>query len=826
MARSKKSKRKKNSEKKYYAVSVGRRIGIFDTWNEASKSVTSFPKATHKSYDTLAAAQRAMDLAGIQNTQLFEGEGHVREDFEDQTEVKEISSAVAVPNSNSNITINKQDDRKETSDGGCYDDEKDPKERTLTCSDCRNKVFWRDTKLPGYQIAIFARTQRKFTCEYCTEIMLDDKIMEEVERVVPFESVLATESKTSTNSDGIKGPLDQLTNEAKDLHKGLQHLESAMVYLSERFEETRSQNEVMLGDMNQTLLTAFNESSKKRKKNWEENQSTEQQDSPHSPGREQKMKGGSGKLKITTESRKIEQEVDVIIEKMTLEDSKAEKTPQRKNSSRQKTKTSPASGKIRENTSKASRGKASNSAQACRSSSQPASSLSTLSLSSVEEDSESDENSSEEEKEEEKDGNKKEQGLPSVYILHDSILNGVDPERMGRRFGLHVTKKKTSNIDDCLAEIKSIKQKPEAILIHVGVNDAKVDNSTPSKKMKACVKTAEEKFPQTKIIVSQVVPTASRDMNVRTNLINAKMEAAFQSKMNISFIRNANVAAHLQRDGIHPNRRGDGILATNIGYHLENLLWSKQPDHKRRESFPNQRNQPWRQTDYREQQQQQRQSVLYNEQYNDHDDISEDQKRSFGSHRNKSLHPREYNQTYYREQQQHRQHIPYNKQYNRYADFREDQKRSFDGHWNRWKFSREDDQTDYRDQHRTYVSYNRQYNRHADFREGQKRSFGGHQNRSRYSREDNHYLTPQNGAEPRNYFNREYDRYTYYRGDTPYQNSRLETEQDISYNGQFNKHEYQREDNRYQKQQLEEKQTAPYVVQANRYIDFRQKKTY
>ncbi|KAL8622194.1 hypothetical protein ACOMHN_052996 [Nucella lapillus] len=50
---------------KYYAVRRGRTVGIFATWNAASRSVTGYPKAAHKSYDTLEAARLAMCQAGV-----------------------------------------------------------------------------------------------------------------------------------------------------------------------------------------------------------------------------------------------------------------------------------------------------------------------------------------------------------------------------------------------------------------------------------------------------------------------------------------------------------------------------------------------------------------------------------------------------------------------------------------------------------------------------------------------------------------------------------------------------------------------------------------
>ena len=42
---------------KYYAVKVGLKPGIYQTWSECSKQVTGFPGAVHKSFSKLELAQ-------------------------------------------------------------------------------------------------------------------------------------------------------------------------------------------------------------------------------------------------------------------------------------------------------------------------------------------------------------------------------------------------------------------------------------------------------------------------------------------------------------------------------------------------------------------------------------------------------------------------------------------------------------------------------------------------------------------------------------------------------------------------------------------------
>lgn len=45
----------------YYAVAVGRRTGIYDSWSQASAKVTGYSEAIHKKFSTKEEAQRFMD---------------------------------------------------------------------------------------------------------------------------------------------------------------------------------------------------------------------------------------------------------------------------------------------------------------------------------------------------------------------------------------------------------------------------------------------------------------------------------------------------------------------------------------------------------------------------------------------------------------------------------------------------------------------------------------------------------------------------------------------------------------------------------------------
>ncbi|KAL8623599.1 hypothetical protein ACOMHN_037686 [Nucella lapillus] len=84
MSRAKKSKQ----QHKHYAVSNGRMVGIYDTWNATSKSVTGFPKAVFKGYDSMDKAKNAMRVTGITEPTIFKAmDGEI--EGEEETFVKQ-----------------------------------------------------------------------------------------------------------------------------------------------------------------------------------------------------------------------------------------------------------------------------------------------------------------------------------------------------------------------------------------------------------------------------------------------------------------------------------------------------------------------------------------------------------------------------------------------------------------------------------------------------------------------------------------------------------------------------------------------------------------
>eukprot|EP00735_Rhodelphis_limneticus_P003655 TRINITY_DN15149_c0_g1::TRINITY_DN15149_c0_g1_i1::g.30604::m.30604 TRINITY_DN15149_c0_g1::TRINITY_DN15149_c0_g1_i1::g.30604 ORF type:complete len:217 (+),score=19.82,sp/Q9UST8/RNH1_SCHPO/42.31/1e-08,Cauli_VI/PF01693.11/4.1e-17 TRINITY_DN15149_c0_g1_i1:108-758(+) len=59
-------------KKGFYAVSVGRNPGIYESWNDASKQVNSFSGATHQRFNTLEEAKEFMKSGGTPIDVSFE----------------------------------------------------------------------------------------------------------------------------------------------------------------------------------------------------------------------------------------------------------------------------------------------------------------------------------------------------------------------------------------------------------------------------------------------------------------------------------------------------------------------------------------------------------------------------------------------------------------------------------------------------------------------------------------------------------------------------------------------------------------------------------
>ena len=179
--------------------------------------------------------------------------------------------------------------------------------------------------------------------------------------------------------------------------------------------------------------------------------------------------------------------------------------------------------------------------------------------------------------------------LPRLLILHDSIMNGVDPARLGRGYGLHVTKKKAATITDCLQTAE--KAAPhDAILLHTGLNDLKTTGAQDAnQRLVTCVKTILTANQKAQVIVSNATPTTRPDLTAKRELFNALCFAALHDSDRVTFVAHN---AQIGNDRLHLTPRGASIVAGNTGRHVAGLFWQKQRSRGHRRPRHQQANRP------------------------------------------------------------------------------------------------------------------------------------------------------------------------------------------------------------------------------------------
>lgn len=180
-----------------------------------------------------------------------------------------------------------------------------------------------------------------------------------------------------------------------------------------------------------------------------------------------------------------------------------------------------------------------------------------------------------------------------VVILHDSILNGVQPGKLGLSYGFEAVKCKAPSINELESGLQSasLSNNPNAVLIHCGINNLRTqDPRSAAKQFVQTVKKISSSKPAMKIVISKLPTISDVKMRNKKEIFNALVFSELVEEKNISFVNHYNLPLHELRDGIHPTRRGSSILASNIGRHLHRLLWEKQRTPARRfnhaDTFP------------------------------------------------------------------------------------------------------------------------------------------------------------------------------------------------------------------------------------------------
>jgi hypothetical protein len=171
---------------------------------------------------------------------------------------------------------------------------------------------------------------------------------------------------------------------------------------------------------------------------------------------------------------------------------------------------------------------------------------------------------------------------PRVALLGDSITEGLDIKRLFtestdgiyRRYGTIATVK--NNIQSIISK------NPKAIVIHVGINDLKDGKSADhaTQEMTELVDTITTANSSTKIILSDILPSADTNLTRRTETYNAMIHEHLADRNNVSFTHHYNFVRFGQReqhlfDRDHPTHlceHGCRVLAGNIKTSLARIM--------------------------------------------------------------------------------------------------------------------------------------------------------------------------------------------------------------------------------------------------------------
>lgn len=171
------------------------------------------------------------------------------------------------------------------------------------------------------------------------------------------------------------------------------------------------------------------------------------------------------------------------------------------------------------------------------------------------------------------------QTFPRVLFLHDSILSKTDLASLGKNFGFVSARSTLYHIDDYDNTFDHLSQPPDAVVVHVGVNDVKgKDGVECGKRLARMVRRVALRFPSSHVFVSQTAPVRNPTLDARREVLNATAREELAEMASVSFIKHAfpTDRRHIAVDGIHPTYRSAAFIARDIGHALEDHFWQKQ----------------------------------------------------------------------------------------------------------------------------------------------------------------------------------------------------------------------------------------------------------
>ena len=171
---------------------------------------------------------------------------------------------------------------------------------------------------------------------------------------------------------------------------------------------------------------------------------------------------------------------------------------------------------------------------------------------------------------------------PNVWIIHDNILQDINPDRLGKSYSFKASSIQANHPDSItkttLQTLSDLhfEPKPDIINIQTGIHG--IQTTDAFKTADTIIKSAEtihKHLPSTQIIINKVIPTRNKSTNIQGKIYNALLEQAAE-KSNYITITNHTFFANKTniRNTFLPTPRGTKILASILGRNIRNCLWS------------------------------------------------------------------------------------------------------------------------------------------------------------------------------------------------------------------------------------------------------------
>ena len=152
-----------------------------------------------------------------------------------------------------------------------------------------------------------------------------------------------------------------------------------------------------------------------------------------------------------------------------------------------------------------------------------------------------------------------------VYVLGDSIINGIEEKGLSRNHIVKVRKYPGDNTEDMIDHVKPIiRKKPDLIIVHFGTNDITAEKDTDKNTQKV-IDMVKAESPDTEIAVSLcTVRKDKQGFAKKVDSHNAILREV-ATRNNVYLIDNKNIDdTGLGMKKLHLNRKGTSFLANNF----------------------------------------------------------------------------------------------------------------------------------------------------------------------------------------------------------------------------------------------------------------------